>query len=65
MKLLTEVEVAEIYGVKKRTLQGWRLFRRGPRFRKIGRLVRYLDSDVVAWLQSRPAGGEIPKRKLP
>jgi hypothetical protein len=52
---------AEEIGVKPRTLQGWRLKDKGPRFRKIGHLVRYSDEDIRAWLDSRYSGGEKPK----
>jgi predicted DNA-binding transcriptional regulator AlpA len=64
VRLLSEDEVAERFGIQPRTLQGWRVLRRGPRYRKIGRLVRYAENDLLNWLESRPAGGELPRRKL-
>jgi excisionase family DNA binding protein len=63
-RLLTEDEAAERLGIQPRTLQGWRVLRRGPRYRKVGRLVRYAEADLLSWLESRPAGGELPRRKL-
>jgi predicted DNA-binding transcriptional regulator AlpA len=62
-RLLSEDEVAERFGIQPRTLQGWRVLRRGPRYRKIGRLVRYAEADLLNWLESRPVGGELPRRK--
>lgn len=56
--LLDESAVASALGLKVGTLQRWRLFGRGPKFRKCGGAVRYSESDLSAWLDSRPAGGE-------
>ena len=64
MALRNENYTAEEIGVKPRTLQGWRLQRKGPKFRKIGRLVRYDDRDIKAWLDSRESGGEQLRRRL-
>ena len=52
-KLLTNWEVSQLLGVKQNTLSIWRLNGRGPAFRKVGRLVRYTEADVIAWLESR------------
>lgn len=49
-KLLTERQVATLLEVSVKTLQGWRLKGGGPPFLKMGRLVRYLESDVEAFL---------------
>jgi len=40
------------------TLRYWRGEGKGPRYRKVGQLVRYAPSDVQDWLNSRPASGE-------
>ena len=45
-ELLTEAEVAELLGVRPKTLARWRWRGEGPRFRKIGRKVRYARSDL-------------------
>jgi predicted DNA-binding transcriptional regulator AlpA len=50
-RFLTEKEVEEEYGLKARTLQKWRLFRKGPRFLKLGGSVKYRVSDLEAWLE--------------
>ena len=49
-RLLTEVEASAYLGVKHRTLQKWRQVGGGPRFRKLGSLVRYLESDLDAFV---------------
>ena len=47
---LTEVEVAKLLNISRRTLQGWRLRGEGPSFEKFGRLVRYNRSVLDAWI---------------
>jgi len=39
--------------VSIRTLQRWRLEGGGPRFVRVGRLVRYRRSELDAWLAGR------------
>jgi hypothetical protein len=39
--------------LKPNTLEIWRLNGKGPRFIKIGKLVRYAQSDLDAWLDSK------------
>ncbi len=56
--LLDERDVARWIRVSVATLRYWRGEGRGPRYRKIGQLVRYAPADVREWLNSRPAGGE-------
>lgn len=52
-ELMTEAEVAAALGLKRATLQARRSTKRaGPRYLKVGRLVRYLRSDVLAYLES-------------
>jgi predicted DNA-binding transcriptional regulator AlpA len=58
IRALTEQEVSAIVGKTVRTLQDDRLHRRGVPFRKIGRSVRYLEHEVIAWLNAQPRGGE-------
>lgn len=57
-QFLNEKDVSSIIGVATPTLRRWRLFGRGPRFHKFNNLVRYQRSDLEAWLNSRPQGGE-------
>lgn len=55
--LLNDREVARLLSVSVASIRRWRLFKTGPRFLKIGTLVRYRLSDVEQWLASRPSGG--------
>jgi predicted DNA-binding transcriptional regulator AlpA len=56
--LLNEHDVARITGLSVASVRRWRLMRQGPRYLKIGSAVRYRTSDIWAWLESRPTGGE-------
>ena len=55
--LLTEIEVAKHLHVSVACVRRWRLECRGPRFLKIGALVRYRPGDVEEWINARPADG--------
>lgn len=48
--LLNERQAGDWLGVSVRTLQRWRLEGIGPRFRKLGRLVRYHQSDLEEFI---------------
>ena len=65
ISLLTNSETAQLLGIKGNTLEIWRLKGSGPVFRKIGRSVRYLESDVLAWLdaQARVSTSQYQTRK--
>lgn len=56
--LLDEKELSRLLRVSIGTLRFWRTIGRGPRYRKVGQLVRYAPSDVHDWLGRRPSGGE-------
>ena len=56
--LLDEKQLSRLLHVSIGTLRFWRAIGRGPRYRKVGQLVRYAPSDVTEWLNSRPTGGE-------
>jgi hypothetical protein len=55
--LLTDLEVAKLLGQSVRTLRKNRLLGRGPRFRRLGRSVRYHPADLRAYLDACPVGG--------
>ena len=55
--LLIETEVAKQLRVSLAALRKWRVLNRGPRFLKIGSLVRYRQADINQWLESVPVGG--------
>lgn len=50
--LLTTQQTAEYCSISPRTLESWRASGQGPRYRKIGRLVRYEQFDVEHWLST-------------
>jgi excisionase family DNA binding protein len=43
---MTEQEVAQRLGLSTATLRAWRLKRKGPRYVRFGRAVRYLPADI-------------------
>ena len=48
--LLNTEKAAAWLGLSPRTLECYRIRGEGPRFKKIGRWVRYVESDLAAWL---------------
>jgi hypothetical protein len=54
---LTEFDVSEQLKVSVACLRRWRLRRTGPRFVKVGPLVRYRPEDLEDWVAALPAGG--------
>lgn len=54
---LTEKDVAKQISVSLASLRRWRLLNSGPRFVKVGALVRYRPEDLKLWMDSLPAGG--------
>lgn len=52
IRLLTTPQAAEILGLRPNTLELWRVAGKGPVYRKIGRAVRYVESEVLEWLDS-------------
>lgn len=53
MKLLTEKQVEQEYGIKVRTLQKWRWAGGGIPYYKLGRSVRYKAADIEQYLAER------------
>ena len=51
--LLNEKQAAKRLGVGGKCLQAWRVRGGGPVFLKVGRLVRYTQSDLETWLLTR------------
>jgi hypothetical protein len=50
--LFDERQAAKIISCSVALLRKWRLFREGPSFIKVGRLVRYRQEDLTAFLDS-------------
>ena len=51
--LLTEEQAAERLHVQTSTLQAWRVSGQGPKFVKVGRLVRYAEVDIESYIEAR------------
>lgn len=60
-RLLTTPQTAQMLGLSRGTLEHWRIATRydeGLPWVRVGSLVRYRLSDVMAWIESRVEGGE-------
>jgi excisionase family DNA binding protein len=65
LKLLTEQEAADLLTVSPGTLSVWRCTRRyALRFIKVGRAVRYRESDILAFIESRTSKPNLLEREL-
>lgn len=53
MNLLSTHQTAELFGISHRTLESWRISGQGPSFVKIGRLVKYKQSDLDEYLSNQ------------
>jgi excisionase family DNA binding protein len=51
-RAITEVEAADRLGLSVKTLQAWRHRRKGPTFVRFGRAVRYIPSDLDAFIRA-------------
>jgi excisionase family DNA binding protein len=51
-ELLTDHEAAQLLKCSRAALVRFRQERRGPPFVKVGKLVRYSQSDLKTWLDS-------------
>ena len=56
VEFVDEVRLAARLGVSRSTLQSWRYSGRGPRWIKLGRLIRYRITDVDAFLVANTRG---------
>jgi hypothetical protein len=54
--LLDERHAAAFLGIAPRTLRNWRPQRRGPRYVKLGSLIRYELTDLLAFVAARKTG---------
>lgn len=57
--LFTSFDIEEIFGVKKSTVEQWRLRGCGPKFIRLegSRLIRYRRKDVIDFIESQVAVG--------
>lgn len=51
-RLINEKAAAAMLGLSIRTLQTWRWRGCGPRFLKVGRLVKYSITDIESFIES-------------
>ena len=54
--LLTTQQAAWLLRVSRKTLERMRVEGRGPRFVKVGRAVRYRQSDLLTWITANTYG---------
>jgi predicted DNA-binding transcriptional regulator AlpA len=54
-RLWTPEEVAHFLGVPVHTLYRWRYLGTGPKAGRVGRRLRYLPADVIAWFRKQQA----------
>jgi predicted DNA-binding transcriptional regulator AlpA len=55
-RVLNEAQTADRLGVSPSTLRNWRHRNFGPVFRRFGRTIRYLTSDVDAYIAANAGG---------
>jgi predicted DNA-binding transcriptional regulator AlpA len=48
--LLSQKQAARIVGISVRTLERHRLAGTGPRYARLGRLIRYRECDLAEWV---------------
>ncbi len=64
-ELLRSEAAAELLGVPRETMKSWRSEGRGPRSFKLGNVVLYRKSDLIAWLDEQyEAGLRRPDRRV-
>lgn len=51
--VVDEIEAARMLGCAHRTLANWRSRRQGPRFIRVGRLIRYRHDDLQKYLDAQ------------
>lgn len=54
--ILTTIQAGQFLGINHGTLRAWRSQGRGPRYTRLGRLVRYRRRDLEIWEQDHGGG---------
>ena len=57
-RLLSRTEVQSRFGIGKRYLELAAARGEGPRYIRVGRLIRYRVSDLLDWIEANSVGGE-------
>ena len=62
--LLDQKTAAKLLGLSVRTLERHRVAGTGPRFARLGRLVRYRENDLIEWIDKnlRNSTAEMSRR---
>jgi len=62
--LLDQKTAAKLLGLSVRTLERHRVAGTGPRFARLGRLVRYREKDLIEWINKnlRNSTAEMSRR---
>lgn len=62
--LIDQKQAARILGLSVRTLERHRIAGTGPRFARLGRLIRYRQNDLIEWVDSklRDSTSELSRR---
>jgi excisionase family DNA binding protein len=55
---LNSQEAAEYLGLKNQTLANWRYLGKGPRYFRVGQLVKYDERDLEEWLEAGAVAGD-------
>lgn len=64
MKLLNTQQAADFLGIPEATLRHWRHVRIGPRSVRLGRHVRYIHSDLEAYVRQHVEAEEAERQKV-
>lgn len=51
--MIDQKAMSKVLGISTKTAETWRVRGFGPRFIKVGSLVRYRKSDIHEWVNSR------------
>jgi predicted DNA-binding transcriptional regulator AlpA len=56
-RLITETELAEMWGISPSTIQHWRSTGIGPLYKKLGGKIRYALEDIMAYEEQQTFQG--------
>ena len=51
VQIMRGQDVAELLKISPRTIEEWRQTHHGPPWRRVGKHVRYVEAEVVAWFE--------------
>ena len=58
-ELVSEKTLSKILEISEHTLRAWRRDNKGPKFKKLGKLVRYHRDDINTWFKEEDINGDI------